>query len=283
MLGPRLNAAGRLDSAMAALQLLLSNDVQEAGQLAQQLNYQNQERQELTRQVQQYAEQLAFARYPDSKLLFAADPGFNPGVVGLAASRLVEAYHRPAIVAYLGEESTRASCRSIPGFHITNALDQCADLLLHHGGHSAAAGFTVLNNNLDELIERLVNLADRQITDDMLQPVLNVDLEIPLTDLKPAILAELDKLQPTGIGNPQAYFVSRGLRATRKQLIGNEGHHLKLAVTDGRITYDAIAFNMAEWFESLPARFDLLFTFERNDWNGRTYLQLNVKDIRPSQ
>ena len=140
VLGPRLNAAGRLDTALTSLNLLLSEDIYEAGVLAQQLDNQNRERQKLTRDIQSSAEEIVMAEDPNALLLFAAHPNFNPGVVGLAASRLTEQYYRPSIVATRGDEFTRGSCRSIPEFHITNALDQCSDLLVRYGGHSAAAG-----------------------------------------------------------------------------------------------------------------------------------------------
>ena len=148
-LGPRLNAAGRLDSAVAALELLTTTDSVRAGQLAQQLEVQNRQRQALTRETQERAELLVFAEESEPMLLFAADESFNAGVVGLAASRLADTYYRPAVVASKGAEETRGSCRSIREFHITDALDQCADLLVRHGGHAAAAGFTVRNEKLD--------------------------------------------------------------------------------------------------------------------------------------
>ena len=282
VLGPRLNAAGRLDSALAALQLLSTEDVAAAGLLAQQLNDQNRQRQEITRQIQAEAERLAFERVPHPLLLFAAREDFNPGVVGLAASRLVERFYRPAIVAHKGDEYTRASCRSIPEFHITDALDKCAELLEHHGGHAAAAGFTVRNDNLPLLIEQLDFLAAEKLAGLDPRPVLVPDQEISLWDLKPEIIGYMQWLQPTGYGNPEALFVSRNLRITRSRTVGRESAHLKLTVTDGFITYDAIAFNAGDWIDHLPPRIDLVYTFELNEFNGRTSLQLNVRDLKPS-
>jgi single-stranded-DNA-specific exonuclease len=160
MLGPRLNAAGRLESALDAYELLVTTDFMRAGQLAQQLDQQNRERQRVTREMQEKAEEMLSETDRDSHLIFAAHEGFNSGVVGLTASRLTEKYYRPAVVAAMGPEETRGSCRSIPEFHITDALDQCADLLVRHGGHAAAAGFTVKNENLSELKERLKAIAE---------------------------------------------------------------------------------------------------------------------------
>lgn len=282
MLGPRLNAAGRLDSALAAFELLITQSVNEAGLLAQQLDNQNRERQKISREIQTRAEQIAIAEDPDAFLLFAADPEFNPGIVGLAASRLNERYYRPAIVAHKGEKYTRGSCRSIPEFHITNALDQCEELMEHHGGHAAAAGFTVKNENLPELLSRLKAIAIEQLSDIDLRQVLHADLEIQLSDLVPEMLEQLEILQPTGYGNPQAMFVSRELKVNDYRLVGKDGTHLKLTVSDGWITYDAIAFGQGHWRSDMPIFIDLMYTFEKNEFNGKENLQLKVKDIKPS-
>ena len=282
VLGPRLNAAGRLDSALASFDLLTSRSVNEAGYLAQQLDNQNRERQKITRESQVLAETIALAEDPDSMLLFAADASFNPGIVGLVASRLNELYYRPAIVANLGETHTRGSCRSIPEFHITEALDQCAHLMEHHGGHAAAAGFTVRNENLEELVQNLRKIAAEQLSDLDLRPVLTADLEIQLSNLVPEILEQLEILQPTGYGNPQAVFVSRELKVNDHRLVGKDGSHLKLTVSDGWITYDAIAFRQGHWHADMPLFVDLLYTFEKNEFNGKENLQLKVRDIKPS-
>ncbi len=278
VLGPRLNASGRLDSALASLRLLLTHDVLEAGKLAQQLDNQNRERQDITRQILLRAEEMALTD-ENKYLLFAASHDFNPGVVGLVASRLTEQYYRPSIVAQQGEEFTRGSCRSIPEFHITDALDQCAELMEHHGGHAAAAGFTIRNENLPELIRRLKKLALEQLADQDLQPKLRADMELPLYELRPELLEVLEWLQPTGSENPPAVFVSRHLKVTRARKVGKEEAHLKLTVTDGQITYDAIAFKQSEWYEKMPNMIDLLYNFEVNEFNGHKYLQLNVRDI----
>lgn len=282
-LGPRLNAAGRLDSALTALQLLTTSEVSEAARLAQMLDNQNRERQQITRDIQTKAEALALAAGGDNLLLFAAHPDFNPGVVGLAASRLVEIYYRPVIIAHQGSETTRGSCRSIPEFHITQALDRCADLLEHHGGHAAAAGFTVRNNRLPELIERLQVIAAETLSDLDLRPTLYADAEIALSDLRPELLTYLDWLQPTGYGNRQAVFFTRGAHVTRFRAVGKDNAHLKMTLTDGRLTYDAIAFRQGHWFDHLPPNIDLMYTFEVNEFNGQAALQLNVRDLRPAE
>ena len=280
VLGPRLNAAGRLDSALAAFELLTTCDAMRAGQLAQQLDNQNRERQRIMREIQLVAEEISLSSNPDSLLLFAAHPDFNPGVVGLAASRLTEQFYRPSIVAHLGETTTRGSCRSIPEFHITQALDLCKELLEHHGGHAAAAGFTVRNENLFIFIDKLTSIAEKQLSGMDLRPVLHADVELPLSELKPGLLDYLELLQPTGYGNPTATFLSRNLKVNNSRQIGKEGEHLKMVISDGRITYDAIAFQQGFWQDEMPPSVDLLYTFELNRFNGHESLQLRVKDIK---
>ena len=280
-LGPRLNAAGRLESALAAFDLLVSADLAELGMLAQKLDDQNRERQRLTQKMQVEAEALAHASEKDS-LLFAVEAGFEMGVVGLVAARLTDTYYRPAIVGSRGEEFTRASCRSIPEFNITQALDECTSLLERHGGHAMAAGFTVRNDNLEELSSCLHAIAKRELGERDLRPILRADMEIPLKDLRPNLLKDLDMLEPTGLGNPEAVFVSRNLRTKWPKKIGKEGQHLRMSVTDGHITYDAVAFRQGHWADQMPEKVDLLYVFETNLYQGRESLQLNVRDIRPS-
>lgn len=282
MLGPRLNASGRLESALASFELLTTTDFMRAGQLAQQLDVQNRQRQTITRSMQQQAEEIAKGEDPDAFLLFAAHPDFNPGVVGLAASRLTEVYYRPAVVAAQGPEETRGSCRSIPEFHITDALDLCKDLLVRHGGHAAAAGFTVKNENLPELVTRLKSIARDQLSGKDLRQTLTADMELPLVDITFETLKHLQYLEPTGYGNPDAVFVSRNVKVKTARAVGADGKHLKLTLEGGGagIFFDCIGFRLGHLQKALPERVDVLYTLETNEWNGRTTLQLNLKDIK---
>ena len=285
MLGPRLNAAGRLESAMAAYHLLHAEDSDSAKPLALKLNAQNTDRQEQTRDTQAKASaqiQLTLTD-EDTFLLLVIDPTFNEGIVGLAASRLVEQYHRPAIVGVLGENTTRCSCRSIPEFHITRALDELSDLFEHHGGHAAAAGLTIRNENLPEFQQKIQEIARRELGGQDLTPQLNADVEVSLAEMNPELMRSLDFLQPTGYGNPDPAFVCRNLTIRSKRAIGADGKHLKLTVTDGWLSAEAICFRSGYLIQSLPAKVDLLFTFERNEYNGTISFQLNVKDIQASQ
>ena len=283
MLGPRLNASGRLESALASFELLTTRDVMRAGQLAQQLDVQNYQRQGLTRSTQEQAEQIALAEDPDTFLLFATHESFNPGVVGLAASRLTEVYYRPAVVAAKGAEETRGSCRSIPEFHITDALDLCKDLLVRHGGHAAAAGFTVRNENLPEFVARLKEIARDQLEGKDLRHSLTADMEVRLPQLSFEIINHLEYLEPTGYGNPSAVFVSRDVRVKSFRTVGSEGKHLKVTLDDECGGFmDCIGFRMGHMQASMPARADVLYHLEVNEYNGRKSLQLNLKDIKPA-
>lgn len=282
MLGPRLNAAGRLKEALAAFELLTTNDPFKAGSLAQQLDMQNRERQRITRDMQTRAEEIALSDDSEAYLLFAAHQEFNSGVVGLAASRLTEKYYRPAIVASQGEEETRGSCRSIPEFHITDALDQCADLLVRHGGHAAAAGFTVKNENLPELVTRLKTIAEEKLSGTDLTPTVTADAEVSLGDIRPELYEKaLKYLEPTGYGNREPSFVARNVKVKNSRVVGADGKHLKLTLEDEKgYSHDAIGFRLGEWHKSMPARVDVLFTYEPNEFNGRVNYQLNLKDLK---
>lgn len=281
MLAPRLNAAGRLESALAAYHLLYSKDVAEAGLLAQKLDDQNTSRQKQTRDMQTEAErQLLEAE--EEYILFALGQDFNPGVVGLVAARLVELFHRPAIVGAWVDGAIRASCRSIPGFHITRALDECAALLVRHGGHDCAAGFTVHEEHLEELRERLAKIAWRDLAGSDLRPVVRIDQEIPLNELHPTLLDWMEMLQPTGQNNPDATFCSRNLQVAHVKTVGADKTHLKFSVTNGNIFFDAIAFRFGHMAGKMPDRVDLAYQFEKNVFNGRESLQLKVMDIKAS-
>jgi len=279
-LGPRLNAAGRLESAQAALELLTTSDVFQATRLAQQLEQQNRDRQDLTRITHAHARELALEADPDAPLLFAAHPDFKQGVVGLAAARLTDEFYRPSVVARRGPKTTQGSARSIPEFHITEAFDQCVKLLEKHGGHAAAAGFTALTTNVDELARQLRQVAAQRLAGMELRPALHVDAEVPLSDLTAELEQQLRQFQPCGYGNPTPLLASRGVKVVGSRTVGADARHLKLTLGDGRVTMDAIAFNQGHWQGKLPARVDVAYMLEINEWGGEKRLQLNVRDIQ---
>jgi single-stranded-DNA-specific exonuclease len=282
MLGPRINAAGRLGSAMNAYDLLMSREMYAAGKLAQQLDNLNRERRTITEKVAAAAEELVLEMGGEANILLAFHKDFHPGVAGLAASKLSDIYYRPAIVGEIGEEFTTASCRSIQEFHITNALQECADLFENFGGHAAAAGFTIANEKLGELTDRLTIIADRELGEQVLQPIIEADMEIEFADLNAEILEHLQLVEPSGMANPQVRFISRNLEIRSKRRVGADGAHLKLAVSDGWVTYDAIAFRQGAWADAQAKHIDLCYRFEMNEFNGKKTLQLNVIDIKAS-
>jgi single-stranded-DNA-specific exonuclease len=282
-LGPRLNAAGRMGHAKIAYQLLETQYPAEAERLAEELDRLNQERRQLTLETQERARQQVLASANVAPILFAADPDFQSGIVGLVASRLVDEFYCPAVVVEIGQKVSRGSARSIPEFHITHALDQCADLLVRHGGHAAAGGFTVATENLAELTTRLQKLASEQLSNVELVPVLNVDAEAALSQMSWELQRELAQLEPCGYANPQPLFLSRNVSIHSQRTVGTHGKHLKLALSDDhRVTWDAIAFRQGEWAGKLPNRIDIVYHLEINEWRDQRQLQLNVQDIRPT-
>lgn len=282
VLGPRINAAGRLAHANLSYDLLTAPDTLTARPLAEELAALNRERQNLTLEKFELARERIATERPDRYLYLVSDPDFPPGIVGLVAGRLAEELYRPALVAQVGDEETHGSARSILEFNITGALDDCRDLLVRHGGHAAAAGFAVRNENLEALRQRLEAIAARELAGRELTPSLAVDAVVALGDLDRAIVEQLRQLEPCGYGNPQPSFASLGLEVVSARLVGSDGRHLKLAVRDHRTraVWDAIAFRMGEWYGHLPSRIDLAYAVEINEFNGRSALQLNVKDIR---
>ncbi len=282
-LAPRLNAAGRLASANFALELLLEEDVYRAGKIAQEIEILNTRRKDLMHEMKSVAENIAVPEKKVPPILFAFHPEFNQGIVGLTAGYLAEKYYRPAIVGKRDDETTTASCRSIDGFDIIHALDQHKHLLVNYGGHPSAAGFTIPNENIPNLKEQLTRYARKTLENVDLTPTLYPDMELSLSDLNRELLEEIQWFSPMGVGNPQPSFVSSGLHIKRSRQVGKQNNHLKLLISDGRETFDAIAFRLGHLYDHLPPKIDILYTFEENIYRGRSSLQINIKDIRPSE
>ncbi len=283
-IGPRINAAGRLAHAYSAARLLAASSTNDANYYAEELDRLNRKRQQLTAELSALAESMVS---PDAPILIAADTTFVSGVVGLVASRLAEKHYRPAIVMEKGEDESRGSCRSIDKFHITEALDEVADLLVRHGGHAQAAGFTVRNDNLPEFLSRITAIAERKLRDMELVPSLTVDTEIELDDVDWALFEHLQQLEPTGAANPQPTFLSRGVEVVHHRGVGQDGSHLQLTLAADSATgyreIGAIAFRQGEWASRLPQTIDLVYSIGVNEWRGNKNLQLMVQDLRPSQ
>ena len=288
MLGPRLNAAGRLDDALLAYQLLLADDFQAARVLADTLNQANRRRQELTKEIQAQARRQAQDLGKQTNQILVLDSeGYPAGLVGLVAAKLVEELARPVLLLERGPETSRGSARSIPGFNILEALISCEDLFVRYGGHSAAAGFTIATERVPELEARLLDYAAAHLQDELLTPALEIDADVPLGTLNWALLEQIAVLEPFGQSNPQPVLLSRRVRVASSRATGAEGQHLKLRLDDGMggPSYDAIAFRLGQLapYFAKPRLIDIAYTLEANEWNGSRNLQLNIKDLRQPQ
>ena len=281
-LGPRLNAAGRLETAEESLHLLLARDAATAQPIAQRLDSQNRERQKIERGIFEQVSGAVRARF-NAQTDFAIVEGqllWHIGVVGIVASRVLQEFYRPTIIVGGEGENWRGSGRSIAGFDLAAALRECDDLLIRHGGHAMAAGITIHPGKLDALRQRLNELARRTLKPEDLQPPVRLDAEVGLDEITLPALAELDQLRPTGMGNPNVQFFARNLTHQRPlQRIGGDKQHVKLWVTDGNAGHEAVWWNAGK--ESLPVgKFDLAFAPQVNDYNSRRTVQLKVLDSR---
>jgi len=279
-LGPRINAAGRLAHAAQALELLLTEEKDRAIELAHELDSINRKRQQLTGEVLEQAKLIVQEEGRSKNLLFAAHPEFHEGIVGLAASRLMEEFYKPTIVANKGEKYTRGSARSIPGFHITEAFDHCADLLQQYGGHSSAAGFTIKTSDLELFCQRIEVIAAEKMSTIECFPLVDIEAEISFDEINSSLLSFVDRLQPCGNGNPRPLFGTKNVQVLEKRVVGKDRKHLKLMLKrEGRM-FDAIAFRKGELVGTLPPRIDIAFFIERHVYMGYESIQLNIQEIQ---
>jgi single-stranded-DNA-specific exonuclease len=283
-LAPRLNAAGRLETAEESLRLLLARDLAEATPLAQNLDARNRERQKIERGMVEEVIGAVRAKFnPQTDFVIVEGQLlWHIGVVGIVASRVLQQFYRPTII--LGGEGGewRGSGRSIAGFDLAAALRDCNDLLVRHGGHAMAAGLSVQPDKIDLLRQRLNKLARRALKPEDLQPPLRLDAEVGLDEITLESLSKLGRLKPIGQGNPPVQFCARSLAHQRPlQRIGADRQHVKMWVTDGTGTLEAVWWNGGD--ESLPVgKFDLAFAPQVNEFNGNRTVQLKVLDWQPA-
>ncbi|HET7871386.1 MAG TPA: single-stranded-DNA-specific exonuclease RecJ [Terriglobales bacterium] len=283
-LAPRLNAAGRLETAEAALNLLLAPDLMTAMPLARQLDSCNRERQTLERAIALEAIEAVRSHFHaenDFVIVEGREP-WHIGVVGIVASRVLQQFYRPTIIVGGDGEFMRGSGRSISGFNLAEALRECDDLLVRHGGHAMAAGLTITPGKLELFRERLNGVARRALKPDHLQPGLRLDAEVGLDELTLERINELGHLNPVGLGNPAVQFCARNLAHARPlQRVGAEKQHVKMWLADERNTVEAVWWGAGA--EALPVgRFDVAFAPQTNEYNGRRTVQLKVLDWRPA-
>ncbi len=283
-LGPRLNAAGRLETAEESLNLLLARDLAGAVPIAQNLDARNRERQKIERGIVEEVIGTLKAKFNPQNdfVIVEGQLLWHIGVVGIVASRVLQQFYRPTII--LGGEGGewRGSGRSIAGFDLAAALRECGDLLLRHGGHAMAAGLSLQPEKIDALRQRLNELARRALKPEDLQPPLRLDAEAGLDEMSLDLLDRLAGLKPTGQGNPPVQFCARSVRHQRPlQRMGADKQHVKLWVTDSAVTHEAVWWNGGD--QSLPVgQFDLAYAPQINEFNGRRMVQLKVLDWRPA-
>jgi single-stranded-DNA-specific exonuclease len=281
-LAPRLNAAGRMESAVPGVDLLMSNSLDESQLIASELDTANVERQTIERRI--FDEAVALVEsgggYPFRRSIVLASADWHQGVIGIVASRLVERYHRPTILIALTEDGLgKGSGRSIPGFHLLDALKACTPHLTRFGGHRYAAGIGLRAADVPAFAETFEAEAARLLADSDLVPRLTIDAEVEPGEVTRELALELKRLEPFGMGNPEPLLLLRGMTVVERRTVG-EGH-LRLRLARDGCTFGAIAFNLA--VRETSGLIDIAFFPELNEWNGSTTLQLRVKDLRPAE
>ena len=293
VIAPRLNAMGRLEYAMDSLRLLCTKDLKRAEALAKKLISTNKRRQELTIEALEHARMKiqnsihsagSGQEVKTQNLIFIAHESYQQGVIGLVAGRLVEEFYRPSIVLSIGEKYSKASARSISGFNIIEFIRGASDLLVDAGGHPMAAGFTVETSKIAVLEKKFEELAVKLLNTEKLERTITIDVEIYLKNITNNFYNNLQELSPFGIGNPKPTFLSKNITIEDMRLVGADGKHLKLRISQPSLPdqFDAIGFNMGEMSEKIRTgdTIDIVYTIEQNEWNGNNRLQLKIKDLR---
>ncbi len=292
ILGPRLNAAGRMNQANTAFRLLITKNKKEAKKLAQQLNQENLNRQNLTdKVVQEIKNQLAekFSQDKIPKLIFEGNTDWPVGIIGLAAGKIAEKYHRPTIIYQQEEGIIFASCRTIPQFNLIEAIEKCGDGIFEDfGGHKEAAGFSLREEKLDEVKKILGQLAKDKLKDKDLISYLEVDTELSLKDFGWQNYDQIQTFAPFGRANPKPRFLVKDLEVVNLRMVGNNSRHLKLELrmTDRELklakNFKAIGFNLGGWEGRLEVGdlIDVVFEFIVDEWNGRRDLQMKLVDLK---
>jgi len=280
VIAPRLNAMGRLEHAIESLRLLCTKSVNKANELANHLEKTNKKRQEVVEEVIAHARESAL-NGTDSVIVLAHE-SYHQGVVGLAASKLVDEYHRPAIVfSILGKES-KASARSIEGFNIIEAIREHKSMLLAAGGHPMAAGVKIKTNKIEAFRKKLNLSSQALLTPQMLTPRLTIEFELPFKVLHWDLLESLHDFAPFGSGNKTPLFLTKSVSAWDIRAIGTEGRHLKFKVTKDSKTLDAIGFGMGNLSQSMTEECtaDIVYYFEENEYRGVKSMQLRIRDMK---
>jgi single-stranded-DNA-specific exonuclease len=283
VLGPRINAAGRMSSPEIALQLLMTENEKEAASLAAVLNEENKARQKEERSVLEEAVREAerTVNFNRDRVIVVARENWHPGVIGIVASRLVERYYRPAIVIALDGAKGKGSGRSIKGFHLFHALQSCESVLEEFGGHEQAAGLSLGAGQIALFRQRINEYAQTQTPAEIYSKIIHVDSELALSDISPSLLADLELLEPYGMGNPRPVFSTAGLRIKGKPR-ALSASAFKFCVTDGRAVFEALWNCRANEDHSRlgsPEALGLIYSLKKDSWNGMESIVLDVKAV----
>jgi len=281
-LGPRINAAGRMEDAMLALQLLMAETRELADPIAQKLQDQNAQRQQLTAEIVREARAQVVELDNAAAAIVMGASHWPLGVLGLAASRLVEEFYRPTFIFNTEADEWRGSARSIEGFHLVDCLHDSAPLLHRFGGHAMAAGLTVLAGRFGELKRSLEQYAAARLN--AFSRPITIEASAAFADLKPSLHQEIQMLAPFGVGNREPLLLSREVQVVRTETFGNDRRHLRLQLRDRTATAEAIAFDKAAAAQHLPSgrRIDVVYALQCERWDGLDRVRLHLKDLRPA-
>ncbi|MBQ9365562.1 MAG: single-stranded-DNA-specific exonuclease RecJ [Schwartzia sp.] len=281
VIAPRLNAAGRLDTAATGAELLLSSDEAVARRRARELEVANEERKNVEQDILAQAEEKIKSRYPDldkTHVIVAYGEDWHAGVIGLVASRLTEKYYRPAIVIGMHDGIGKGSCRSIEGFSLFDALSCARDTLIQFGGHSMAAGLTVAENRIDDLEAALNKYAEENMMPDQFVPVVDGEAELSPDDVDMNFVETLSRLEPYGMDNPRPLFFCHEAVASEVRLVGRGEEKRHLMFNLGKI--HAIGWNMSDMMGfATSGPIDIAYVPEVDEWNGNRYIQVKLSDI----
>ncbi len=281
IIAPRINAMGRLKHAMESLRLLCTLNKSRAKDLAFLLGETNKTRQEIVEEVVLHTKAVAEKRAWQGVIVVAHE-SYHEGVIGLAASKLVDEFYRPAIVLSQGKDISKASARSISGFNIIEAIRAVKGMSIKGGGHPMAAGFSIATDKIEKFSQKLEKLSSKLLTQDILSKKLKIDMEVGFDGLDKDLLKAISFFEPTGLGNPTPTFATNRVSILEIRPVGFEKRHLKLALEKDGQVFSAIAFNFGKMYTKLlnKPQINVAYNFEENVWNGRKTMQLKIKDIK---
>jgi len=289
-IGPRINAAGRIESAKKAIELLVTQDQNKANEIAAKVNLCNESRKNIDRHITQDALKMISMEpgFREKKATVLYNSGWHKGVVGIVASRMIEIYHRPTIILTASNGLATGSARSVPGFNVYKAIEECSYMLENFGGHQYAAGLTLDIKHIPEFKRKFEEIVERTITEEQLIPHINIDAVIDLNEITPKFFRILKQFQPFGPQNQSPVFAAKNvIDAGGSKLVGSSKEHIKLSLTqqdNNTPVFPGIAFQQSNHFSHIQEGkpFDICFSIEENNFRGTKSIQLNIKDIKTS-